>query len=105
MDNVIAVSFEEDANAYSALTKLKELDSQGQLEIEDASVVARDADGYVLEKDRIGAFALPGTAGGGLIGLLVGIIGGPLGVLIGGASGALIGSLIDAAEMDETESV
>ena len=47
-------------------------------------VVVRDEDGQLVEKDRIESTFLPATTGGGLIGLLLGIIGGPFGVLIGG---------------------
>jgi uncharacterized membrane protein len=104
-DSVIAVSFAEDNNAYAALTRLKELDAQGQVEVQEASVVVRGADGQVVEKDQTGGDNLAGTAGGGLIGLLVGVIGGPLGVLIGGTTGLLVGSLVDLDDMDETDSV
>ena len=45
-----------------------------------------------------------GTASGGLIGLLIGILGGPLGVLLGGATGLLLGSLYDLDDADTTES-
>ena len=44
-------------------------------------------------------------ATGGIVGLLVGILGGPLGVLIGGATGVLIGSLFDLDDADDTDSV
>ena len=104
-DNVIAVSFEDDNNAYAALTKLKELDAQGQVEVEEAAVVVRDADGKVVEKTQSGSEPVVGMAGGGLIGLLVGVIGGPLGMLVGGATGVLVGSLYDLDEMDQTDSV
>jgi len=104
-DSVIAVSFEDDNNAYAALTKLKELDAQGQVEIGEAAVVVRTADGQVVQKDQIGSEEFMGTAGGGLIGLLIGVIGGPLGVLVGGATGLLVGSLYDLDEMDQTDSV
>ena len=40
-----------------------------------------------------------------MIGLLIGIIGGPLGMLLGGAYGMLVGSLFDIDEVDTTESV
>jgi uncharacterized membrane protein len=40
-----------------------------------------------------------------MIGLLVGILGGPLGVLLGGSTGLLVGSLFDMDEVDTTESV
>jgi hypothetical protein len=45
-----------------------------------------------------------GTVGVGFLGLIVGVVGGPLGVLVGGATGVLIGSLFDVYDADETES-
>jgi uncharacterized membrane protein len=102
--SVIAVSFDDDQNAYNALTALKELDSQKRVGIQEAAVVVRREDGQVVEKDRIAAPDLPGMASGGLIGLLLGIIGGPLGMLIGGTGGLMIGSLFDIYDMEETES-
>jgi uncharacterized membrane protein len=102
--NVIAVTFDNDSNAYEALTTLKELESQGQIDIRGAAVVARDETGTVLDKDEIGGDSLAGTATGGIVGLLIGILGGPFGILIGGATGLLIGSLFDDADADETES-
>jgi uncharacterized membrane protein len=103
--NVISVSFDTDSNAYPALTALKEMDSQGQLNLEAAAVVVRGDDGQVTVKDQIGSNNFAGAAGGGLLGLLIGIIGGPLGVLIGGTYGLLLGSLVDLDEVEETDSV
>ena len=102
--NVIAVSFEDDANAYNALTALKELDSQERVGVQEGVVVERTDDGHVVEKDRIESMFPAATAGGGLIGLLIGIIGGPLGMLIGGTTGLLYGSLFDLTDADETDS-
>ena len=108
-DNVLVVTFgenpEDDKNAYQALTDLKQLDSQDQIKITGAAVVTRDADGRIEEKSELGEDPIAGTASGGLIGLLLGIIGGPLGMLIGGAYGMLVGSLFDINEVDTTESV
>jgi uncharacterized membrane protein len=108
-DNVLVVTFGEnpadDKNAYQALTDLKQLDSQDQIKITGAAVVTRDADGRVEEKSELGEDPIAGTASGGLVGLLVGIIGGPLGMLLGGAYGMLVGSLFDMNEVDTTESV
>lgn len=103
--NVIAVSFEQDSNAYEALTNLKELDSQHQIGLRGAAVVARDEKGEILVKDQVADDSYAGTATGGLVGLLIGILGGPFGILIGGATGLLIGSLFDDQDDDETESV
>jgi len=103
-ENVIAVSFAEDANAYEALSRLKELDANGGVGVRGAAVVVRDDDGKVVTKDQIGDESVEGTVGGGLVGLLVGVLGGPLGVLVGGATGVLVGSLFDEDDTDETES-
>jgi uncharacterized membrane protein len=108
-DNVLVVTFgdepKNDTNAYQALTDLKELDAQGQIKITAAGVVTRDINGSVDVKSEVGDDPYIGTASGGLIGLLIGIIGGPLGVLLGGATGLLVGSLFDINEVDTTDSV
>lgn len=103
--NVIAVTFTDDSNAYEALTTLKELESQRQIGIRGAAVVARDETGSILDKDQVGDESHVGTATGGIVGLLIGILGGPFGILIGGATGLLVGSLFDDDDADDTESV
>jgi uncharacterized membrane protein len=103
--NVIVVSFAEDSSVYEAFTNLKELDEQGQVSIKDAAILQRGDDGRIVAKDAVDSKQFAGTATGGLIGLLVGILGGPFGVLIGGATGLLIGSLYDVDDADETQSV
>jgi uncharacterized membrane protein len=108
-NNVLVVTFgeepENDSHAYQALTDLKQLDSQGQINIAGAAVVTRDLDGRVEPKSEVGNDPYVGTASGGMIGLLIGIIGGPLGVLLGGATGVLVGSLFDVDDAETTESV
>jgi uncharacterized membrane protein len=108
-DNVLVVTFGEnqadDTNAYQALTDLKQLDAQHQIEIAGAAVISRDLDGRVEVKSEVGTDPYLGTASGGMIGLLVGIIGGPLGVLLGGTYGALVGSLFDLTDAATTDSV
>ncbi len=109
LDNVLVVSFgedpENDTNAYQALTDLKRLDSQGQIKIAGAAVVTRDPDDRVDVKSEVANDPYVGAASGGVIGLLVGIIGGPLGVLLGGTYGMLVGSLFDIDDVATTESV
>ena len=57
-DNVLVVTFgddpENDANAFQALTDLKQLDSQGQIKIDGAAVVTRDVDGRVEARSEVG---------------------------------------------------
>ena len=104
-DNVIAVSYPEEANAYEALARLKELHSQGTVGVRGAAVVTREQNGQITIKDQFGEGTFENTAGGGLLGLLVGVLGGPLGVLVGGATGLLVGSLFDEDDDDDTRSV
>ena len=108
-DNVLVVTFgedpENDKNAYQALADLKQLGSQNQIKIAGAAVVTREPNGRVDVKSEVGEDPYVGTASGGIIGLLVGIIGGPLGVLLGGATGVLLGALFDIDEVETTESV
>jgi uncharacterized membrane protein len=104
MENVIAVTFDDDSKAYTALTLLGELGQQHRVELGGASVVVRAEDGHVETKEEIVDSDYEGTAYGGVIGLLLGVIGGPLGVLIGGATGVLVGSLFDLDDEETTES-
>jgi uncharacterized membrane protein len=108
-DNVLVVTFgddpEHDTNAYQALTELRQLDTQGQIKIAGAAVVTRDTGGRVDVKSEVGNDSYVGSASGGIIGLLVGIIGGPVGMLLGGTYGALVGSLFDIDEIATTDSV
>ena len=102
--NVIAVSFEDDHSAYKALTLLGEFDKQRRIGVSEAVVAIRGEDGRVVTKDRLSASVAPAAAGGGLIGLVIGIVGGPLGMLVGGTYGLFAGSLLDLYDAGEAES-
>ena len=103
-ENVVVVNFPEDSKAYEAMTSFRELDSQGQLRLRAAAVVARDADGgvAVIKSATTGSKAWPRAASSACSS---GSSGGPLGVLIGGATGLLIGSLFDLEDSEQSESV
>jgi uncharacterized membrane protein len=104
-NNVLAVSFEDDSEAYEALTDLKQLDTQGQIDLRAAAVVVRGEDGRLQIKDQVAEHPIEGAATGGILGLLIGILGGPFGILIGGLIGLLAGSLFDLDHEEHTESV
>jgi len=86
------------------MTRLKEVDAKGRIVIQQAVVVVRGEDGQVVEANRTESSLMLGTASGGVIGLLIGIIGGPLGMLIGGAGGLYAGALFDIQDAGEVES-
>ncbi len=98
-------SYHEDSKAYEALADLKELDAHEQIKLRAAAVVVRGEDGRIVVNEQVGGDDFPTTAAGGLIGLIVGNIGGPLGILIGGATGLLTGALFESDDEEMTESV
>lgn len=105
-ENVIAVSFVEEANAYEALGRLKELEAKSAIGSRDAApVVLGEEDGKIEQKGQFGHNSTMGTVSGGLLGLLIGVPCGPLGLLRGGATGLLVGSLLDDDDTAQTESV
>jgi uncharacterized membrane protein len=103
--NVIAVSFAENSAAYEAFSKLKELDRQEQISLGGAAIVEREENGQLITRDQVEDPRLSATATGGLVGLVIGILGGPFGVLIGAATGLLIGSLFDLEDAADEGSV
>lgn len=103
MENVIALTFETREQAREAVTALLELHRSSQLRLEAAAVVERNDEGRVVALQHAETSGLRGTAGGGVIGGLIGLLTGPVGVLVGGATGAVVGSLVDLADTESSE--
>jgi uncharacterized membrane protein len=108
METIIAVSFDSTNGAYDAVTKLKELDQQGQVTLYEGRVVERDATGQLVVKDSVlGADGEQGiaTVSGGLLGMLIGVIAGPVGMLLGGSIGLMTGAVVEMDVDDRDDSV
>ena len=92
----------DNAQAYQAIAKLR--DSSLINEITSAALVERDANGRLTVPEGDDALIGAGAAGGGLLGMVVGVLGGPIGMLFGLGAGALAGSLfdLDRAEAGDT---
>ena len=102
-ENVVVVRFEEPSKAYQALSELKESDADGRIELKSAAVVERTAQGELKIADSADNVVLVNTASGSLIGLLVGVLGGPVGLLLGFGAGALVGGSFDMDRQDESD--
>jgi uncharacterized membrane protein len=100
MDNVVVVRFDESSKAYQALSAIKGCAAEGRIGLEEAVVVERTPDGRLQMVERTGNDDLAGLAGGSVIGMLVGVLGGPLGVLVGWGAGAIVGGAWDLSRID-----
>jgi uncharacterized membrane protein len=94
-ENVVVVRFTEPSKAYQALSVLKDCDAAGRIGLESAAIVERTSAGELRIAESADNEELLGTASGSLIGMLIGVLGGPVGVLLGWGSGALIGGAFD----------
>ena len=103
--NVIAVSFEDRSKAYQALSELKGAGLEGRVEVLAASIVTRDEQGRLDAPEGADTVGGAATFGGGLVGLTVGVIGGPIGMLFGWTGGLLVGGAFDIRRADSSDSV
>jgi uncharacterized membrane protein len=101
---IVSVTFADRGKAKEGLEHLWNLESRGQVAIEALALITRDEDGRIFESHLTGE-PWAGRAGGGLVGVLIGILGGPLGILLGASAGVLIGAMADSREVDQAESV
>ena len=94
-ENVVVVRFAEPSKAYQALSVLKECDAGGRIGLQSAAVVERLDSGELRIPESADNVGPIGMASGSLIGMLIGVLGGPVGVLLGWGAGALTGGAFD----------
>ena len=102
-DNVIVVQFDEPSKAYQALSELNRMGSEGKVDVKSAVLLERRKDGTVQTPEGADNAAGYYLASGGLIGLLVGALGGPVGMLLGGSIGAMAGSIGELDRADDQD--
>src|ERR1700754_2874928 len=102
MSDLIAVAYEDRATAESVRTELAKLTREHVIEIDDAVVVTREANGKMSLHQSVnptGAGAAGGALWGGLIGLI--FLAPLLGAAIGAAAGAAGGAVTDLGVDDK----
>lgn len=102
MSDLIAIEFDDPALAFELRAELVKLQKEYLINMEDAVVVTREADGKVKLHQAANLTAV-GAISGGLWGTLIGMIflNPLLGAAIGAGSGALSGALTDLGISDE----
>jgi uncharacterized membrane protein len=94
-EDVVVVRFSEPSKAYEALSALKEADAASRIGLESAAVVQRTSEGQLHIPETDEELGPIGMGTGSMLGMLIGVLGGPVGVLLGWGAGAAAGSLFD----------
>jgi len=99
---MLAVVFNDEKSAYEGVRALKELNSEGSIDVFAGAVLQKDAQGWVATKKVDSDFPIQ-TFAGTAMGALIGLLGGPAGVAVGSAAGVAAGLLGDmyTANVDE----
>jgi uncharacterized membrane protein len=99
---VIVAAFQSPTGASDALKQLQQAKKDRLIDIEDAAVIAKDADGKVTIKDTLDKGFGRGAAIGAIAGGVIGLLAGPVGwaALGGGAIGGLAAKLRDGGFPD-----
>ncbi|AYW44968.1 DUF1269 domain-containing protein [Tetragenococcus koreensis] len=106
-ERVIIMNFEENAQAYQGFSMIKKAQTAKEVSGEQMAVVTHSASGqhqFTVE-DFIDFTGSNQTSKGGLIGMMIGILGGPLGILLGWFGGSVIGASRDSKEIREAQTV
>jgi uncharacterized membrane protein len=94
MSQWIVIIFDNEDEAHAVREEVRKLENSGDLSLDDAQVIARDAEGKIHAKGQMDRGMKIGAIGGGAIGLLIAGLIFPIGgLVIGALAGAGIGKL------------
>lgn len=92
MKKIALITYSDQSKTYEAMSKLKNLADSRTLGIKQAAIIQKDSDGKTFSiKDGLDYQSANRIFTGGIIGIIVGILGGPLGIFCGWIIGDLAG--------------
>jgi uncharacterized membrane protein len=92
MSELVVIAFDAEADAASALKRLRAVERAGQIQFEDTAVISKDQSGKVNVKNEWSSGAEAGAVIGGALGLLTSVLFPIGGVVVGAAAGGWVGS-------------
>ena len=104
--NVLVTLFKVESESYQALAEMRQAPGTDSYLVSAAALVKKEnGKCQVLDGFDTGAETTNDTAKGGLIGMAVGILGGPIGMLLGATYGSLIGLTLDSVDAGQGASM
>lgn len=102
MSNLVVIAFDDETKAFELRAALAKMQKEYLIEMEDAAVVTKDAEGKVKLHQAVNLTAA-GAVGGGFWGMLIGMIflNPLLGAAVGAGAGAISGKLTDIGVNDK----
>ncbi len=99
MLNVLVTLFEVESEGYQACAELKQNACAEDYFVSEAALIKKEAGGYqTLDAFDSGAHTTDDAVVGSLVGMCLGVLGGPIGVLLGAGEGALLGMAVDTMD-------
>lgn len=95
MSQLVVVTFDDETQAGEALQRLRQIEQQGLLKINDTAVVVKDKSGAVRTKNEVSSATETGAVIGGVVGAMLSFMFPPAGAVLGAAGGAAVGALLD----------
>ena len=95
MNQLIVVAFDHFDDARSALERIRSLEREGRISLEDTALVQRDPDGTAHVKNEVSGTTETATVIGAAVGGLVLFLFPVVGLALGAAAGAAIGTAMD----------
>jgi uncharacterized membrane protein len=95
MSDLIVVTFANVEDAKRLRADLRQLEREGVLGLNDAAIIAKDAEGKVHIHDELDKSVVMGALAGGLLGAVLSFVFPLVGLVIGAGGGALVGKSLD----------
>src|SRR3954466_3975637 len=94
MSDLIVLMFNDEYQASSAMSALRELEKNQAIAFEDTAVISKDQTGKVTVKNEVSSATETGAVVGASLGLLVTAFFPVVGIAIGALGGAGVGALL-----------
>lgn len=95
MSDLVVLTFESEEDAAAVRGVVRSLQKAGQIALNDAAVVSKDAEGKLHVRDELDAGVKVGAMGGAVVGVFLSFVFPIVGLVAGVATGALMGKLAD----------